>query len=157
MAVKHIPDGYHSVTPYLVIDGAAKAIDFYMQAFGAVELFRMDAAGGRIAHAEIKIGDSPIMLSDECPETGFRGPNSATATTVSLMIYVEDCDTVFHRAVKAGAAVREPLADQFWGDRNGQITDPFGHVWTIATHIEDVPEDEMARRAEAYMKQHTGA
>jgi PhnB protein len=155
MAVKPIPDGYHSVTPYLVVDGgdAAKAIDFYKHAFGAQELFRMPQPDGRIGHAEIKIGDSPIMLADECPQMKFMGPKAIGGTPVGLMIYVKDCDAVFDRAIKAGATMREPVRDQFYGDRSGQITDPFGHTWTIATHVEDVPPDELERRAQEFMKE----
>jgi PhnB protein len=153
MPVNPIPDGYHSVTPYLVIDGAAKAIEFYKNAFGAVELFRMDKPCGGIAHAEIKIGDSPVMLADEFPEYGIRGPKALSGTPVSLMIYVEDCDAVFRKAVTAGASVKQEPADQFWGDRMGKIEDPFGHIWSIATHTEDLSPDEITRRAEEWKKQ----
>jgi PhnB protein len=150
---KPIPDGYHSVTPYLIIDGAAAAIDFYKQAFGAVELFRMDGPDGRIGHAEIKIGDSPVMLADEHPEMGYRSPTSLGATPVGLMIYVEDCDAVYNQALAAGAKSFRPLADQFYGDRSGTVTDPFGHQWTVATHREDVSTEELDRR----MREMTGA
>ncbi len=153
MAVKPIPDGYHSVTPYLVHDNAAKAIEFYKEAFGAEELLRMEMPGGGVAHAEIKIGDSPIMIADECPEGGFKSARSIGGTPVSIMLYVEDCDAVFNKAVAAGAKVREELEDRFYGDRSGQIEDPFGHIWNIATHKEDVPPDEMKRRADEFMKQ----
>jgi PhnB protein len=146
---KAIPDGYHSVTPYLIVDGAAKAIDFYKRAFGAVELFRMDGPDGRIGHAEIRIGDSPIMLADEHPAMGYRSPTSLGNTPVGLMIYVEDCDKVYNQAVDAGAKVLNALTDQFYGDRNGTLTDPFGHQWTVATHQEDVSSDEMNRRLKA--------
>ena len=146
--VKPIPEGYHSITPYLIIRGAAKALDFYKQAFGAIELFRMDSPDGRIGHAEIKIGDSPIMLADEHPEMGARSPESWGGSPVSLMLYVEDVDRVFAQAVEAGATVERPLADQFYGDRTGGLKDPFGHNWYVATHIEDVSPEEMARRAE---------
>ena len=146
--VKPIPEGYHSITPYLIISGAAKALDFYKQAFGAIELFRMDSPDGRIGHAEIKIGDSPIMLADEHPEMGARSPESWGGSPVSLMLYVEDVDRVFAQAVEAGATVERPLADQFYGDRTGGLKDPFGHNWYVATHIEDVSPEEMARRAE---------
>ena len=143
--VKPIPDGYHSVTPYLIVDGGAKAIDFYKKAFGATELFRMDH-GGKIGHAEIKIGDSPVMLADEQPSMGFVGPQKLGGTPVSLMIYVEDVDTVYKRAIDSGGAELKALQDQFYGDRSGTLKDPFGHVWTIATHKEDVTPEEMNKR-----------
>jgi len=143
MPVKPIPQGYHSVTPYLIIKGASAAIDFYKKAFGATELFRMpDPSGKGVAHAEIKIGDSPIMLADEQPQM-YRSPQSLGGTPVSLMLYVEDVDTVFPRAVAAGAKVVKPIADQFYGDRSGTLHDPFGHLWTIATHKKDVSSEEM--------------
>lgn len=143
MPVKPIPEGYHSVTPYLIIKGASTAIDFYKRAFGATELFRMpDASGKGVMHAEIKIGDSPIMLADEQPEM-YRGPQSLGGTPVSLMLYVDDVDTVFPRAVAAGAKVVKPVQDQFYGDRSGTLTDPFGHLWTISTHKKDVSPEEM--------------
>jgi len=148
---KAIPEGYHSVTPYLIVDGAAKAIDFYKRAFGAVELFRMDGPDGRIGHAEIRIGDSPVMMADEHPEMGFRSPTSLGNTPVGLMIYVDDCDKVYNQAVAAGAKVLKPLTDQFYGDRNGTVTDPFGHQWTVATHKEDVSTEEMDRRMQEMM------
>jgi PhnB protein len=146
--VKPIPEGYHSVTPYLIVSGAADAIDYYKKAFGAVELFRMDH-GGKIGHAEIKIGDSPFMLADEMPEMGYRSPKSLGGTPVSLMIYVEDVDTIYNQAIAAGGTQVKPLQDQFYGDRSGTLTDPFGHVWTVATHKEDVSEEEMNRRLAA--------
>ena len=149
MAVKPIPDGYHSVTPYLIIDGAARALEFYAKAFGAQETFRMPAPGGRIGHAEMRVGTSMIMLADEHPETGARSPKSFGGSPISLMVYVEDVDKVFARAVEAGATVQRPLANQFYGDRTGGIVDPFGHVWYLATHIEDVSSAEMERRAKA--------
>lgn len=147
--VKPIPEGYHSVTPYLIVRGAAKALEFYKQAFGAVELFRMEAPDGRIGHAEIRIGDSPIMLADEHPEMGAKSPETWGGSPVSLMLYVEEVDRVFARAVEVGATVERPLADQFYGDRTGGLKDPFGHVWYVATHIEDVPPEELDRRAKA--------
>ena len=149
MAVKPIPEGYHSVTPYLIIRGAAAALEYYKQAFGAVELMRMPAPGGKIGHAEIKIGDSPIMLADEYPEMGYKGPQTIGGSPVSLMIYVEDVDTVFNRAVDAGGTVKEAVQDKFYGDRTGTIVDPFGHVWHLATHKEDLSMEEMEQRAKA--------
>ena len=152
MAVKAIPEGYHSVTPYLVIDGAEEAIRFYTQALGAVEVLRLPMAG-KIGHAEIKIGDSHVMLSDEWPDMDIRGPKSRGGATSSLMVYVEDVDAAFARAVAAGATIERPVEEQFYGDRNGSIVDPFGHRWTISTHVEDVSEDELARRMEAFAQQ----
>lgn len=148
-AVKPIPEGYHSITPYLIISGAAAAIDFYKKAFGASELFRMDAEGGKIGHAEIKIGDSIIMLADEHPDMGYRGPQSLGGTPVTILLYVENADAVFARALDAGGKQMRPMQDQFYGDRSGSLADPFGHVWHVATHKEDVPMEEMQRRATA--------
>jgi PhnB protein len=154
MATKSIPEGYHSVTPYLIIKGAAGAIDFYKRVFGATEVMRMpDPSGGRIGHAEIKIGDSHIMLADEYPEMGHRSPQTLGGAGVSLMIYLDGVDEVFKRALAAGAKEMQPLKNQFYGDRSGTVQDPYGHVWTIATHIEDVPPDEMERRAKEAMQQ----
>jgi PhnB protein len=150
MTVKAIPDGYHSVTPYLIVKGGAEAIDFYKQAFGATELFRMPAPGGKIGHAEIKIGDSPIMLADEHPEMGYISPQTLGGSPVSIMIYVTDVDTVFDQAVAAGGKVQRPVKDQFYGDRSGTLEDPFGHVWHVATHKEDVTAEEMETRMKAY-------
>jgi PhnB protein len=143
--VKPIPEGYHSLTPYLIVSGAADAIEYYKKAFGAVELFRMDHEG-KIGHAELKIGDSPIMLADEMPQMGYRSPKSLGGTPVSIMIYVEDVDTIYKQSIDAGGTEVKPLQDQFYGDRSGTLTDPFGHVWTVATHKEDVSEEEMTRR-----------
>ena len=157
MAVKAIPDGYHSVTPYLIVQGAARAIDFYKRAFGATELFRMEGPGGQIGHAEIRIGDSPVMLADEHPEVGARGPQAGGGSPVSLLIYVEDVDTVAQRAVEAGATVRRPVKDQFYGDRSGTFADPFGHVWTIATHKEDLSPAEIDARHQAFLKKQGAA
>jgi PhnB protein len=145
--VNPVPEGYHSVTPYLIVDGAAAAIDFYKQAFGATEVMRMPGPGGKIGHAEIKIGDSHIMLADEHPEMDALGPRTVGGTPVKLMIYIEDVDAVVDRAVAAGAKLTRPVADQFYGDRTGGIEDPFGHSWYVATHIEDVPMEEMEKRA----------
>jgi len=141
-----IPEGYHSVTPYLIIAGAAKALDFYKQAFGATEVMRMQDPKGRIGHAEIKIGDSRIMLADEYPEMGYRGPTSLGGAAVSLMLYVDDADATFKQALRTGATELQPLKNQFYGDRSGTLKDPFGHMWTIATHVEDIPPAEMERR-----------
>ena len=146
--VKPIPDGYHSLTPYLVVDGAAQAIEYYKNAFGAVELFRMEHEG-KVGHAEMKIGDSPFMLADECAERGYTGPKAHNGTPVSLMIYVEDVDTVYPQAIAAGGTELKPLENQFYGDRSGTLTDPFGHVWTVATHKEDVAPEEINKRIAA--------
>jgi PhnB protein len=152
MATKPIPEGYRTATPYLIIKGAADAIAFYKRAFGATELLRMADPQGRVGHAEIKIGDSVIMLADEHPAMGYRGPRSLGGSSVSILLYLEDVDAVFERALKAGAKAQRPVADQFYGDRSGTLEDPFGHVWTVATHVEDVAPEEMKRRAEAAMK-----
>ena len=144
--VKPIPQGYHSVTPYLCVNDAAHAIEFYQKAFGAKEVNRMKNPAGKIAHAELKIGDSTLMLADEMPQTGVRSPQSLGGTSSSIFLYVEDCDAVFHQAVSAGAKGDMPPADMFWGDRFGKLTDPFGHSWNLATHKEDVAPDEMERR-----------
>jgi len=147
-SVKPIPDGYHSVTPYLIIDGASDAIDYYKKAFNATELFRMEHQG-KIGHAELKIGDSPIMLADEQPALGYRAPAALGGTPVSLMIYVEDVDTIYKQAITAGGKELKPLQDQFYGDRSGTLTDPYGHIWTVATHKEDVTPEEMDKRIKA--------
>jgi PhnB protein len=151
--VKPIPDKYHSITPYLIVKGAAKAIDFYKQAFGAVELFRMPQADGRIGHAELKIGDSVVMLADEYPEMQIVGPKTLGNSSVGILLYVDDADAVFGKALSLGASVNKPLADQFYGDRTGTVVDPFGHKWTIATHKEDVSEEEMQRRMASLSEQ----
>ena len=155
--VQPIPSGYHSVTPYLVVNNAARAIEFYQRAFDAKEIMRMDGPPGKISHAELKIGDSIIMISDEMPGTGARAPQSLGGTTVAIFLYFEDVDKVFKQATSAGAKVDMPLADQFWGDRFGKLTDPFGHSWSLATHKEDVAPEEMKKRmkeAMAKMGQH---
>jgi len=149
--VKPIPDGYPRVTPYLHIDGATRAIEFYSTVFGATERMRMPAPGGRIGHAELQIGDSVIMLADEFPDMNVRGPKTIGGTPVTVMVYVEDVDQVFSRAVEAGAKEIRPVMDQFYGDRSGEFEDPFGHRWNVATHVEDVPPDEMAKRAATVM------
>ncbi|QPQ54069.1 VOC family protein [Allosphingosinicella flava] len=137
-----IPKGYHSVTPYLIIDGAEAAIDFYAEAFGAEEVFRMPM-GDKIAHAEVKIGDSHVMLSDEWPDMNLLGPKNRGGATASLMIYLPDVDAAFDRAIRAGASVERPVEDQFWGDRMGTVVDPFGHRWTLSTQVREVSPDEM--------------
>ena len=146
-----IPDGYPRVTPYLIVDGAGAAIDFYSSVLGASERMRMPAPDGRIGHAELALGDSIIMLADENPEMDIRGPAAFGGTPVSLHVYVEDADAVFDRAVDAGAKSLRPVEDRFYGDRSGQFEDPFGHRWTVSTHVEDVPPEEMSKRAEAAM------
>lgn len=153
MAVKPIPDGYHTVTPYLAVKDGAETIEFYKRALGATEIYRMDAPGGKIGHAEIRIGNSMIMLADEMPDMGFKSPKTLGGTPVSIMLYVEDADSLFQKAVAAGARVKRPIKDQFYGDRSGTIEDPSGHEWTIATHKEDLSPEELGRRAAEAMKQ----
>jgi len=152
MATKPVPKGYRTATPYLIVKGAADAIDFYKHTFGAIELLRMADSQGRVGHAEIKIGDSVIMLADEHPSMGYRGPRTLGGSSVSILLYLAEVDRVFECAVKAGARALRPVADQFYGDRSGTLEDPFGHVWTVATHVEDIPPEEMKRRAEAAMR-----
>jgi len=147
--VKPIPEGYHTATPYLIVKDGAGAIEFYKKAFGATELMRMADSSGKIGHAEIKIGDSVIMLADEVTEMGYRSPQSLGGSPVSILLYVEDVDALFSQAVATGAKVQRPVQDQFYGDRIGGVTDPFGHVWYIATHKEDVSPEEMQKRAAA--------
>src|SRR5262245_23865804 len=147
--VKPIPEGYHRVTPYLVVDGAAKAIDFYKKVFGATERMRMPAPEGKIGHAEIQVGDSIIMLADESREMDARAPKTVGGTPVPLVLYVEDVDRVVKEAVAAGAKVQRPVEDKCYGDRTGTIEDPFGHQWHVGTHSEDVTPEEMKRRMEA--------
>ncbi len=153
MATNPIPEGYHTATPYLIVNDGAKAIDFYQKAFDAKERFRMAMPDGKLMHAEIMVGDSPIMLSDEHPAMGAKSPTSYGGTPVSLMLYVPDVDQRFQTAIAAGARQVRPVQDQFYGDRSGTLTDPFGHMWTISTHVEDVPSDELRRRSEAMMKE----
>ncbi len=150
--VKPVPDGYHSVTPYLIVEGAAKALDFYKRVFGATERMRMPAPSGKVGHAEIAVGDSVIMLADEHPEMGARGPRAFGGSAVSVMLYVADVDATVKAAAAAGAKILQPAEDKFYGDRSATIEDPFGHRWHVSTHIEDVPADEMARRAAALTK-----
>ena len=147
--VKPIPDGYHTVTPYLIVNGGNDALDFYKRALGAEELFRMPMPDGKVGHAEIQIGDSRIMMADECPEMGFKGPASLGGAGVSIMLYVGDSDALFAQAVAAGAKVLQPLSDKFYGDRSGTVQDPFGHVWSISTHKEDLTPAQIAERAKA--------
>jgi PhnB protein len=149
--VKPIPDGYPRVTPYLHVDGANAAIEFYSKVFGATERMRMPAPGGKIGHAELQIGNSVIMLADEFPDMNVRGPKAFGGTPVTVMVYVEDVDQAFDRAIKGGAKEIRPVMDQFYGDRSGEFEDPFGHRWNVATHVEDVPPDEMAKRAATVM------
>jgi PhnB protein len=156
-SVKPVPEGYHSVTPYLAVDGAAAAIEFYKRAFGAVEVMRMPAPGGKVGHAEIEIGGSRIMLADEYPDMQFRSPRAYGGTPVNLHLYVADVDAVARQALAAGARELRPVKDQFYGDRTGSLEDPFGHVWHIATHKEDLSADELKRRAEAAMQQQGGS
>lgn len=151
--VKSVPQGYHTLTPYLIIKGAARAIEFYKKAFGATEVLRMSKQDGSIGHAEMMVGDSRMMLADECPEMGARSPQSFAGTPVMMHLYVEDVDGMTKQALAAGAKEMKPVQDQFYGDRSGLIADPFGHVWSIATHIEDVSAEELHKRFESMMKQ----
>jgi PhnB protein len=147
--VKPVPDGYPRVTPYLCVDGAAKAIEFYTKVFGATERMRMPAPDQKLGHAELEIGDSVVMLADEFPEMGIRSPKSIGGTPVTISVYVEDVDRAFDAAIEGGAKSLRPVEDQFYGDRVGQFEDPFGHRWSVATHVEDVSPEEMAARADA--------
>ncbi len=149
MSVHPIPDGYHSVTPYIYLHNSAEAIAFYEKAFGAVEVMRMPTPDGKIAHAEIKIGNSFVMMADENPEWGNKSPRTLGGTSTGFMIYVPDVDATFAKAVAAGASVMRPIVDQFYGDRSGTVVDPFGHVWTLSTHVEDVSPEEMQKRMAA--------
>jgi PhnB protein len=147
--VKAIPDGYHNVTPYLFVRGAAAAIEFYKTVFGATEILRMPGPDGRIAHAEIKIGDSIVMLADENPGRGVMSPQTIGGYSAGMMVYIENVDAVVKKAIERGARALHPIKDQFYGDRSGSILDPFGHMWTIATHVEDVSEEELKKRMSA--------
>lgn len=151
--VKPIPDGYHSVTPYLIVSDAARALEFYQQAFGATETMRLNGPAGKIMHAEIRLGDSTIMLADEFPEMQAVSPTTLKGTAGSLMVYVADVDSRFQQAVAAGATIKRAVQDQFYGDRSGTLIDPFGHVWTLSTHTEDLSPEEIGKRFEAMMKQ----
>jgi PhnB protein len=146
-----VPDGYHTVTPYLTVANASEAIEFYKRAFGAEETVRMNGPDGSIGHAELQIGDSKLMLSDPFPQSSVQAPTTVGATTASVFLYVDDVDAAFGRAVDAGAKVEMPLEDMFWGDRFGTVTDPFGHVWSMASHVEDVSPEEIEERAQAAM------
>jgi PhnB protein len=153
MPVNPVPEGYHSVTPYLIINDAARAIDFYKKVFGATEVMRMADPNGKVGHAEIQIGNSKIMLADEHPEMGHRSPQSLGGSPVGLHLYLKDVDGTVEKALAAGAKLERPVKDQFYGDRSGQIKDPFGHVWNVSTHKEDVSPEEMEKRAAAAYKQ----
>ncbi|MEN9572487.1 MAG: hypothetical protein RL514_342 [Verrucomicrobiota bacterium] len=150
---KPIPDGYHSVTPYLIIKGAARALDFYQRAFGATELMRLPSPGDQIGHAEILLGGSHIMLADECPQMNALSPQTIGGTPVLLHLYVPDADALFAQAIAAGATVEQPMENKFYGDRSGSVLDPFGHRWTLSTHIEDVSPEEIGRRMAAMGQQ----
>ena len=149
--VRPIPQGYHTVTPYLVVSGGARAIEYYQRAFGAKEIHRMNGPGGKVMHAELRIGDSVIMLADEMPGAGTRSPQSLSGTTGGIFLYVDNVDNAFQQAVAAGGKADMQPTDMFWGDRYGRLTDPFGHSWSIATHIEDVPPQEMEKRSKEAM------
>jgi PhnB protein len=148
---KAIPKGYHALTPSLAVDNAAEAIEFYKRAFGAKERMRMSAPGGTIGHAELEIGDSVLMLSDPFPQATVKPPKEIGGTAVGIFMYVEDVDEVVQQAVDAGATITMPVADQFWGDRFGTVTDPFGHEWLLATHVEDLSDEEIAERGKTAM------
>jgi PhnB protein len=147
--VNPIPDGYRRVTPYLIVSGASDAIDLYTKLFGATERMRMPMPDGKVGHAELELGDSVIMLADEFPDMGIKSPTSIGGSPVNIHVYVEDVDATFDAAVTAGAEVLQPLENKFYGDRSAQVRDPFGHIWSIASHVEDVPPDEMEKRAQA--------
>lgn len=148
---KPIPPGYHTVTPYLILNDASRAIEFYKKAFGAQLVVRMDGPAGKIAHAEIKIGDSMLMLSDEMPGASGKSPHSLGGSSVGIFLYLENVDSVFNQAISAGAKAEMPPADMFWGDRFGKLIDPFGHQWALATHVEDLSPEEMQKRSEEAM------
>ena len=150
--IEPIPTGYHSITPYLIVDDAKGAMEFYQRAFGAAVVLQLDRPDGKVAHAEVKLGDSMIMLADEASEMGYHSAKAIGGSPVKILLYIENVDAVFNRAVEAGAEVVSPVKDQFYGDRSGALKDPFGHSWTIATHIEDVSQDEVDRRYQAMMQ-----
>lgn len=153
MQVKPVPDGYYSVTPYLIVDDGNAAVEFYKNAFDATELMKIGTPDGKVGHAEIKIGNAPVMLADEYPDMGFRSPKTIGGAGVSMLIYTENVDQMFEQAIANGAKVISEVKNQFYGDRTGTLEDPFGHVWTIATHIEDLSEDEMMKRSEQQLKE----
>ena len=150
--VNYIPKGYNSVTPYLVIKGAARAIEYYKKVFGATVVLRMDGPGGHVGHAELQIGSSRIMLADENPQMGYRSAETIGASTVSLLVYIPDCDKVVAKAVAEGAKILKPVEDQFYGDRSGFIQDPFGHFWSVSTHKEDLSPKEIEERVKKAMQ-----
>jgi PhnB protein len=152
--VKAVPQGYHSITPYLILKGAAQGIEFYKKAFGATEMMRMPGPDGKIGHAEIKIGDSPIMLADESPQMNARSPQTIGGSPITILLYVEDVDAVVKKAEAAGAKIERPVENKFYGDRMATLTDPFGHTWHVATHVEDVSPEEMKKRAAAEARKH---
>ena len=156
MAVKPIPEGYHTVTPYLIVKGAGKALEFYQKALGAKEVMRLAGPNGQVMHAEIKIGDSMIMLADEFPEMGAKSPQTIGGSPVGICLYVNDVDAQFKQALAAGAKEERPVKDQFYGDRSGTLRDPFGHQWTIATHKEDLTPEEIGKRAQEWMQKQSG-
>ena len=156
MAVKPVPEGYHTVTPYLIVKGAAKALEYYQKAFGATEVLRLADPSGKVMHAEIKIGDSIVMLADEFPEMGAKSPQTLGGSAVGICLYVPDVDARFKQAIAAGAKEERPVVDQFYGDRSGTLIDPFGHKWTIATHKEDLTPEEIGKRAAEWMKKKGG-
>jgi PhnB protein len=156
-SVKLIPEGYHSVTPYLFVRSAASAIDFYKSVFGATEIMRMPGSNGKIIHAELRIGDSVVMLADENPQTGVMSPQTVGGYSVGLHVYVENVDAVIQKAVESGAKMLRPIKNQFYGDRSGSLLDPFGHMWSVATHVEDVSPEEMRKRMTAAMSQTAGS
>ena len=156
-SVKPIPEGYHSITPYLFVRSAASAIDFYKNAFGATEIVRMVGSNGKIMHAELRIGDSIVMLADENPQTGVMSPQTVGGFSSGLHIYVENVDAIIQKAIESGAKLLRPIKDQFYGDRSGSLLDPFGHMWSVATHVEDVSPEEMKKRMTAAMSQTAGS
>jgi PhnB protein len=156
MAVKPIPEGYHSLNPYLAVNDAAAAIEYYSEVFGAKERFRMDGPDGSIGHAELQIGDSVLMLADPNPQSSAKSPKELGGTSTGILLYVEDVDAIVKKATDAGGTLTMPVEDMFWGDRFGQVTDPFGHNWQIATHVEDLTEEQMAERAKAAMAAMSG-